>query len=445
MITPNSLNQITPPGANGVSADIDPSRFICDWNDAQGEPGSSRDSVELADESFRDALQASYVVKNPSIETKITLLHIMDRLGINAVSLGFLAAGSHIVADATELAKEIVTSKLQIRPFCLARTLSKDIDPIADLSQRIGIPIEVETFLGSSPVRQVLQDWSAEALCSWTRGAVTHAVRHQLPAFFITEDTTRSNHEVLESLWATAIDSGAARIGIADTVGYSNLRGTREIVTHLSRFIIKRQANVTIDWHGHNDRGLGLANALVAMEAGASRIHATAMGVGERAGNTSMDQLLANLVVDGVLVRDMTSLPEYVRTFSNACGIPIPANYPISGEGVFETQAGVHADPIVKAFKKGLKALGQVVYAFVSPGIFGRQLSVKVGPHSGESNVELWAILNEIDPVTIPIDRVLAKAKSLNQVLTDHQIRELCNGQVPAVKNSNEGERKNDY
>ena len=111
-----------------------------------------------------------------------------------------------------------------------------------------------------------------------------------------------------------------------------------------------------MDWHGHSDRGLAVANSLAALAAGADCVHGTALGIGERVGNTQIDQMLVNLKLMGVspwAEQDLTKLKEYCITVSEATGVPIPRNYPVMGEDAFRTATGVHAAAVIKAFRKG--------------------------------------------------------------------------------------------
>ncbi len=286
--------------------------LIYDWN----EVGSAFDwssvrKVELDDETLRDGLQNPSVV-DPSLEDKVRLLHMMDQLGIHTADIGLPGAGPRAVEAVTVLAQEIVDAKLRIRPNCAARTVVQDVRPIAEISQKVGIPIEACTFIGSSPIRQYAEGWTLDRMLKTSEDAITFAVSEGLPVMMVTEDTTRAKPEVLKALYGKAIEWGARRLCIADTVGHATPEGARALVRFVIEEIVTPSGeDVEVDWHGHRDRGFGLANSLAAIEAGATRVHGTALGIGERCGNTEMDLLLVNLKLLGVHDADLTVLPEY--------------------------------------------------------------------------------------------------------------------------------------
>src|SRR4029077_12029083 len=184
--------------------------------------------------------------------------------------------------------REIRDHRLPLVPNCAARTVIADIEPIVRISQEIGIPIGAATFIGSSPIRQYAEDWTVDRILKSTAEAVSFAVKQGLPVMYVTEDTTRARPETLKQLYGTAIDCGATRICLADTVGHATPEGVKALIDFVKKQIVKKQ-DVKVDWHGHRDRGMGLANCLAAIEAGADRIHGTALGVGERVGNAEMD------------------------------------------------------------------------------------------------------------------------------------------------------------
>src|SRR5687768_9656277 len=336
--------------------------LIYDWNrQGQGPPPSP---VLLNDETLRDGLQ-SPSVRAPSIDQKLRILHLLDRIGMDTADIGLPGAGPHVVKDVERLATEILDCRLRVQANCAARTLIADIEPIADIVQRTGLPIECCCFIGSSPIRRYAEDWTVDHLQRCTEDAVSFAVRQGLTVMYVTEDTTRSDPETLRRLFSTAIDAGASRLCIADTVGHATPEGARAVV-HFTRSVIEDSgANIGIDWHGHRDRDMGTINSLAALEAGATRVHGTMLGIGERVGNTPMDLLMVNLVLMGWIARDLTQLNALVQTVSEATGEPIPDNYPVFGRDAFRTATGVHAAAVVKAFNKDDADLADTVYSGV--------------------------------------------------------------------------------
>jgi 2-isopropylmalate synthase len=393
--------------------------LIYDWNKIGAPARPPR--VMLDDETLRDGLQ-SPSVHTPSIGQKIEILHLIDRLGIDTADIGLPGAGPHVVKDVERLAREIADAKLTVRANCAARTTLNDITPIVEISQRTGVPIEVGTFIGSSPIRQYTEGWTVDFLLKNTEDAIRFAAKEGLEVMYVTEDTTRADPATLRRLYECAINAGAKRICLADTVGHATPWGAAAVVRFAAQVIKDSGANVEIDWHGHKDRDLAIINSIAALEAGATRIHAAALGIGERVGNTPMDLLMVNLVVMGFIERDLTPLMAYCEKVSEACGVPIPDNYPVIGKDAFRTATGVHAAAVVKAWKKGDRDLMDAVYSAIPASLVGREQQIEVGPMSGKSNVVFWLEQHGIpcsDPI---IDRVFAKAKSSTTVLTEAEI-----------------------
>ena len=400
--------------------------LIYDWNRVDGPELQHRGPAMLDDETLRDGLQSPSVL-DPPIEKKIRILHLMEELGIDSVNLGLPGAGPRAQQDVLCLAREIAGSKLRIRPNCAARTVESDIRPIADVVQAAGTPIEAATFLGSSPIRQYAEDWSLDFLLRTTERAVKFAVSLGLPSMYVTEDTTRARPEVIRKLYTTAIECGARAIVVCDTVGHVTPRGVQSLIRFIREEVVKPTGEtVRIDWHGHQDRGLGVANSLAALAAGADQVHGAALGIGERVGNTPMDQLLVNLRLMGTVERDLRKLKEYCELVSEALGVPIPPNYPVVGADAFRTATGVHAAAVIKAFKKNDVELANQVYSGVPSHWFGLEQKIEIGPMSGKSNVIYWLQKRGIQPTDELVEKIFARAKQSDRLLTDIEIMELC-------------------
>ena len=406
---------------------MDEKSLIHDWNEAAAFDWSSVGEVQLDDETLRDGMQNPTVV-DPSIEDKIRLLHLMDRLGIHTANIGLPGAGPRAVEAVRALAQEIADSGLDIQANCAARTVIADIEPIAAISQSVGIPIEVCTFIGSSPIRQYAEDWTLAKMLRVSEEAVSFAVSEALPVMMVTEDTTRAQPEVLKELYGKAIECGARRLCIADTVGHATPAGTHALVRFVIEEIVEPSGeDVGVDWHGHRDRGFGLANTIAAIEAGATRVHATALGIGERSGNTEMDLLLVNLKLFGVHDADLTMLPEYCELVAEACQIPLVHSYPIIGHDAFRTGTGVHAAAIVKAHAKGDDWLADRIYSSVPASMVGRRQIIEVGPMSGLSNVRYWLREHGHDPDDQDLcDRIFRAAKQADHTFTEGELESLC-------------------
>ncbi|MFQ5536285.1 MAG: LeuA family protein [Gemmatimonadota bacterium] len=407
---------------------MDEQNLIYDWNRVGGAfDWSSVGRVELDDETLRDGLQNPSVV-DPPIEDKIRILHLMDGLGIHTADIGLPGAGRRQVEAVTELAREIVNAGLSIRANCAARTVVADVRPIVEISQAAGIPIEACTFIGSSPIRRYAEGWTLERMLRTAEEAVTFAVREGIPVMMVTEDTTRADPETLKVLYSKAIEWGAKRLCIADTVGHATPEGAHALVRFIIEEVIEPSGEeVEVDWHGHRDRGMGLANTLAAVQAGATRVHGTALGVGERSGNTEMELILVNLKLLGVHDADLSDLPRYCQTVAESYQVPLTPSLPVVGDDAFRTATGVHASAIIKAEKKGETWLADRIYSGVPASMVGRRQKIEVGPMSGLSNVRYWLKEHRYDPDDEALAQALFDAaKHTNHTLSEEELEALC-------------------
>ena len=396
--------------------------LIYDWNTVDEDFDWAACDVELNDETLRDGLQCPSVT-DPGIEDKKTLLHLMVELGIASADIGLPGAGPRAYRDTLALAREIGAG-LDIEANCAARTVVADVEPIVRISQEAGIPIEAATFIGSSPIRVYAEDWTLDRMLKVSEEAVTFAVREGLTVMFVTEDTTRAAPDTLKALYGNAIRWGARRLCLADTVGHATPDGVRQLIKFVRREIIAPSGEeVKLDWHGHRDRGLGLTNALTAIVSGVDRVHGTALGIGERVGNTEMDLLLINLHLLGAHTGDLTRLSEYSRLASRSCGVPIAPSYPVLGEDAFRTGTGVHAAAIIKARRKGHAWLADRIYSGVPAGDFGLGQRIEISPVSGLSNVKCWLEEHGFDSSDERLcQRIFEAAKQTSRVLRDDEV-----------------------
>lgn len=398
---------------------------IYDWNTVTGPEIPPGRTITLADETLRDGLQ-NPSVNDPSIDDKLKILHLMEALGIEAVDIGLPGAGPRAFADSLRLAQEVVWCRLKIRPYAAARTHENDIRPVAEISQKAGIAVEATMFIGSSPIRRLAEDWTVDHLVSLTEKAVDFAVREKLPVGFVTEDTTRTDPETVKKIYSTAIAHGADAIVVCDTVGHATPRGAYSLVQFVVREIVQPAGRpIRIDWHGHCDRGLAVANSIGAIMGGAEQIHGVANSLGERVGNTPIELLLVNLRLMGVIDRDLSRLREYCETVARATGTTIPPNYPVIGRDAFRTATGVHAAAIIKAYKKQDPMLANSVYSGVPSHLFGLEQVIEIGPMSGRSNVTFWLEKRGLPAPEAVVDRILAAAKQSSRILTEEEVRAL--------------------
>jgi len=408
---------------NNIKNHINGGELIYDWN-VQGDALRYPKQVMITDETLRDGLQSPSVT-HPTIQDKVYLLYLMRCLEIDAANLGLCGAGERFQKDVTVLAREIANQRMPIVPQSAARTLETDIAPIVEASQAAGIAIEACIFLGSSPIRQYAEGWDVSTLLRLTESSVSFAVGHGLPVMFVTEDTTRARPDTLGQVYTCAMRAGAQRLCAADTVGHATPAGVRSLIRFLRQVVDEVNPAVGIDWHGHRDRGLDIANTLAAIEAGADRVHACALGLGERSGNTPMEILLVNLNLLGFARRDLRGLPEYCQVVSQACGVPIPFNYPVVGADSFRTATGVHAAAIAKALTRHDDWLTDYVYCGVPASMVGREQGIEIGPMSGEHNVRFWLRKHNIEPHPVFVEKILAAAKRSNRLLTEEEIHRM--------------------
>ena len=405
------------------------SDLIYDWNTVFPRSGMPKNNVMLDDESLRDGLQ-SPSVRDPSIEEKIEILHLMEDLGINMLDVGLPGAGKRAYDDSLALVREIGTQKLNIKPNAACRTHENDIRPLADIQQKTGVQLEAAMFIGSSPIRRYTENWTDDFLLQTTEKAVKLARSLDLEIMYVTEDTTRCDPETIKRLYTCAIENGAHAITITDTCGHATPMGALALVRFVIDEVVKPSGKkIRVDWHGHCDRGLAVANSLSALVAGADCIHACAGGIGERVGNTQMDLMLVNLKLMGIepwAGQDLRKMKEYCEKVAKATEMPIPHNYPVVGCDAFRTATGVHAAAVIKAYKKNNVELMNTVYSGVPSHLFGMQQVIDIGPMSGKSNVQFWLDQHGIEQTDELVERIYQRAKSSDHTLTDDEILTCC-------------------
>jgi 2-isopropylmalate synthase len=397
--------------------------LIFDWNELNRKGRLVPQPFGLFDETLRDGLQ-NPSVHDPSVEDKLRIVHLMEDLGIERANLGLPASSPRAFQDVLRLGQEVADGRMKIGIAAAGRTVVSDITPMIEVSQRVGLPIEVYAFIGSSPIRQYVEQWDVALIAKRSAEAIDVAVRAGLPVCYVTEDTTRSRPEVLTTLFRAAIDHGATRLCLSDTVGHATPDGVRNLVQFACGVVAGTGAKVGIDWHGHNDRGFALENAIWALEFGADRVHATALGIGERVGNVAMELMLMNLRLLGLLgpERDLTKLVEYCETVARAVGWQVPPNYPLVGRDAFRTATGVHAAAIIKAMQKSDARLVDRVYSGVPAGLFGRHQEICVGFMSGASNATYWLRERNIEPSEELVSAILQVAKGTRHILSDDEV-----------------------
>ncbi|MFO7179273.1 MAG: LeuA family protein [Pseudomonadota bacterium] len=393
--------------------------LVHDWNEAPG-ARSARPPAAVLDDTLRDGLQNASV-RLPPLDTRLLLVRRAAELGVECVNLGLPAASDLAFEEIAALCRAIRDEKLPLAVACAGRTLARDMEPIVELVERTGLRVEAHCFVGSSPVRLLAEGWSPDELERRSAEAVDVAVRAGLEAVFVTEDTTRSRPDFLERLFACALDHGASRLCLCDTVGHATPEGATRLVEFTRSIVERSGTRARIDWHGHNDRGLGLATALAAVRAGVDRVHATALGIGERVGNTPLELLVVNLALEGRWPHPLEALARYVDTVARALGWNIPKNYPVFGENAFRTATGVHAAAIRKAEARDRK-LADIVYSSVPSAWFGREQEIAVGPMSGAANVRAWLERHDVPADPELVAHIVRAAKRSDHILSDAEL-----------------------
>ena len=237
---------------------MDTSQLIYDWNTVERRtPVVLKGRFELHDETLRDGLQNPSVI-DPPIGDKLEILHLLDACGVDTCDVGLPGAGQRAFEDVTRLVREMVDAKMHIRPTCAGRTVIGDIKPMVEIAQKTGKKIEVMTFIGSSPIRALVEDWSVELIRARSVEAIAFGVKEGLPVNYVTEDTTRSKPEVLYELFKAAIEAGATRLTLCDTVGHVTPDGVKNLVTWTRNLLAAIGApHVGIDWHPRPAARLG--------------------------------------------------------------------------------------------------------------------------------------------------------------------------------------------
>ncbi|MGY8734673.1 MAG: LeuA family protein [Candidatus Poseidoniales archaeon] len=410
---------------------MDERALIFDWNkvdyDISRDSNNHPHGIWFDDETLRDGLQ-SPSARNPTISQKIELLTYMEKLGIQKVDLGLPGAGPFHIEHIDAMLSHIDENNFSIRPGAAVRTLMNDIQPLVDLQQKHGIEIQASAFLGTSPIRQFTEGWTIDKLLSTMEKAVSFAVENEVPVMFVTEDTTRSKPEDVKMIYQRAMELGVRRLCICDTCGHVTPNGVKKLLNFIDEEVIKdsgyMRSEIEVNWHGHQDRGLGVANNIAAVEAGADVIHGTALGVGERAGNAPLDQTLVNLKLMGAIDNDLTLLNEYVKKANEYIEVPLPHNYPVFGRDAFETGTGVHASAVIKAMKKGDQWLADRVYSGVPAADFGLKQVIRIGHMAGRSNIIWWLEQNGMEVSDELVAHLFEIAKSQRRNMTDEEVHQ---------------------
>lgn len=332
------------------------------------------DKVYIFDTTLRDGEQSPGASMN--IEQKHEIALQLERLGVDVIEAGFPVSSPHQYNGCKVIAEKIRTSTIA----ALARSTEKDIDVAAEAIAAAEHP-RIHTFLATSPIHmQYKLQKKPEEVIEMAVKAVTWARNKVAEVEFSPEDGTRSEVPFLIEIIEKVIDAGATIINIPDTVGYA----VPEDFGNFIRAIMEGVPNMDkaiLSVHCHNDLGLGVANTLSAIKNGARQAEVTINGIGERAGNAALEELVMAMNVRQDMLPyqvdiNTTQIYNTSRLLSNVIGFPIPRNKPIIGENAFSHEAGIHQDGVLKHSQ---------TYEIMTPESVGRDASnIVLGRHSGK-------------------------------------------------------------
>jgi 2-isopropylmalate synthase len=359
---------------------------------------------------------------------KRRLLVLMSELGLRSAALGYPGSGPRQFADALALAREVMRAQMPIDASCSARASVKDVATVLDVIERSGLDVEVAVSLSVSPIMLGAEGITIDRVQEAADASISFAVRAGARVVAVIEDASRTPPEMLAVLIRHVLSLGATAIQVSDSVGQSTPEGTRALLRFVSEQVkVRSGRTVRVDWHGQQDRGLALANALAATEAGADRVLASALGLGERCGTVPLELLLTNLRLIGRWPHTLNALQEYCESAAAAFGVAIAPAHAVIGADAFRIGSGAHATAMVKALRSGDRSLADVVCSAVPASLVGAEPRVDVSPVSGLSNVRWWLAQHGYDPGDLVLMRELLLAvKHTQRVASDDELRDLA-------------------
>lgn len=391
--------------------------LLSSWNPA---PARSLESVEIEDDTLRDGLQGAFVRK-PTIGEKLELFSLSSAIGCQHAVIGFPASSVDELADCSAIISAIEAGRLKLMPWLLSRALVSDLVAIVTLQKETSVRLGAAFFMGTSPIRRAIENWDLEHVKASMAEAVAFAAQNDIPFSLSIEDASRTPKDELRELIALGADNNAYSIAICDTVGESTPAGAARLVGFTKNIIEAAGATTKILWHGHNDRGLAVANSLAAAEAGADIIGGSFMGIGERTGNAALEQIILYLYQSGVQSWQVDKLMPYCQMLAGYTETLIAAGAPLIGKQAFATCTGTHSAAILKARAVSLDH-EDYVFSSVPASRLGVPQNVMLGPTSGLSNAKYvlsqTGLLNDEDTAAA----LLAHAKGQKHWLTHEDV-----------------------
>ena len=379
--------------------------------------------VRIFDTTLRDGEQTPGVALSP--EKKLSIAKRLDELGVDAIEAGF-----PVISDGEQQGIKLITKAGLKAEICgLARTNKKDIDAAIDCGLKY-----IHTFIATSDIHlQYKLKMTREQALAKAIEAVEYGKAHGLQVEFSAEDATRTDRTFLKHVFGEVAKAGADRVDIPDTVGYS----TPQYIAEITKDTIEA-TKLPVSVHCHNDFGLAVANAISGIQAGAACAHVTINGIGERAGNASLEELvmaLQCLQFDGQKWEtgiNTKLLYETSKFVSNLVGIKVQPNKAIVGENAFGHESGIHTHGILN---------NPLTYEPISPELVGRTRWLQVGKHAGIHGIS--AMLEEygVKPSEDQLKQILDKVKGIgdqgkqvtevellsiaNEILSEHPIKRI--------------------
>ena len=351
------------------------------WNER---PRGIRPQIEIEDDTLRDGLQASFIRK-PTIDEKAELIRLSAGIGARHVVLAFPASSPAEFADSQRLLSVIKDHDVPMTPWFLGRAVTEDMEPILRLRDSYGGNVGAAFFIGTSPIRRHVEKWDFGGILERIATTMDYLRRAGLPCSFSVEDASRTPPDEIEQMVELAVRYSAYSIAVCDTVGESTPHGVRLLIGFIKSIISKHSSDLKILWHGHNDRGLALANSIAAIEAGADIIGGAFLGIGERTGNTALEQVIMYLHQTRTGTFDLKGLIPYARKLAAATEFQIPVNAPVVGPQAFATCTGTHAAAVLKAAELGTD-FEDYVFSSIPASELGAMQDIGVGPTSGMAN-----------------------------------------------------------
>jgi len=319
------------------------------------------EKITIYDTTLRDGEQTPGVCLRTAEKLKIA--RKLDELRIHQIEAGFPVVSNEEKRSVTTIANEGLDANI----LALCRTKKEDIDTALNCNVD-----GIITFLGTSALhlKHKLKVNQEDAL-NICMNAIEHAKDHGLFVAFSAEDATRTDLNFLKSVYKKAEAYGADRVHIADTVGAISPQGMDYLVREL-----KKEINIEIALHCHNDFGMALTNSVAGLLAGASAVSTTVNGIGERAGNTSLEELVMTLLlIYGVdLDFNIEVFYELSQMVEELTNMKVPENKPIVGRNVFRHESGIHVDAVIEE---------PLTYEPFLPELIGHQRQIVLGKHSG--------------------------------------------------------------